>query len=71
MKLTKLVLPLLSLAMVLVIGGCATEPVSLIVGDYDDVDLLDWAHVETWNSEDDDDGEATAKVLLLTHTVQQ
>jgi len=64
MKLTKIVLPLLLLTMILVIAGCATEPVSLIVGDYDDVDLLDWSHVETWYPEGDDGGGATAKDTL-------
>ena len=61
MKLTRLILPLLLLVMLLVVGGCAAEPVSLIEGDYKGVDLLDWAHVETWYPEE---GEVTAKDTL-------
>lgn len=59
MKLAKLILPLLLLTIILVIGGCAAEPVSLIAGDYKDVDLYDWAHVDSWYPEDE--GGATAK----------
>lgn len=54
MKLTKFVLPLLLLSMVLLVAGCAPKAVLLIEGKYEDVDLLDWTHLDTWFEDEEE-----------------